>query len=676
MKLVVFDLDGVLLDFCEVHYEALNRAIAEVAGQAFCISRDEHESTYNGRSTWSKLTMLVDQKGLSSGLTETIFIRKQELTALAVSTVSPSTALQSMLLRLRGAGYQTACATNCIRATLDAALTALGIRELFTFTVSNEDVHFPKPHPDIYRLCHQKAGVSPSETVIFEDSPIGLAAARASGSVVVRVPTPASLTEEFVMSALTPITIVIPMAGNGSRFAKAGYADPKPLIPVRGKPMISWVVDNLAVPGAHFVFVIRADYPESCKDHLRSIAPGCDILIVDKVTEGAACTVLLAKHLINNETPLMIANSDQFIEFDVVEFVHSFLVSGADGKISTFDGERNPKWSYAAVKDGFVSEVREKDPFSDHATTGIYAWRRGSDFVRFAEQMIAKNIRVNNEFYTVPVYNEAIAAGLNITISDCAKMWGLGVPEDLNTFLLKYRDPTSFAAIGNRVGTDKCTHHGYDRFYPMFLEKFRAMSGSMLEIGVQDGNSVKLWLEYLPLFHVFGLDIKAEEKGDRFTITRCDQSDQNQIIKQVERLRNETIYFINDDGSHIPEHQLITFNFFFRDLLQPGGVYIIEDVETSYWVRDDCYGYPTRYGYRHPRSALEMFKQLVDDVNWHTMNDDDRRKQDAALSPYFFKETRAMIQSVHFVQNCIVIIKKTDEDHVYTNRDYRYRRYT
>jgi dTDP-glucose pyrophosphorylase len=202
--------------------------------------------------------------------------------------------------------------------------------------------------------------------------------------------------------------------------------------------MISWVVDNLAVPGARFVFVIRADYPESCKDHLRSIAPGCEILVVDKVTEGAACTVLLAKDLINNDTPLMIANSDQYIEFDVAEFVQSFLESGADGKISTFDGERNPKWSYAAVKDGFVSEVREKDPFSDHATTGVYAWRRGSDFVRFAEQMISKNIRVNNEFYTVPVYNEAITAGLKITVSDCTKMWGLGVPEDLDYFLRTY----------------------------------------------------------------------------------------------------------------------------------------------------------------------------------------------------------------------------------------------
>lgn len=438
MKLVVFDLDGVLLDFCEVHYEALNDAIAEVSGKAFCIARDEHESVYNGRSTRAKLMMLAEKKGLSPALFDRIFTRKQQLTAHAVSRVSTSSILQSMLKNLRTKGYQTACATNCIRATLDSALDALGIRDLFTFTISNEDVRCPKPDPEIYKLCHRKAGVNPYETLIFEDSPIGLEAAHASGSRVCCVPSPTSLTNEFVMAALTPVTIVIPMAGNGSRFVKAGYVDPKPLIPVHGKPMISWVVDNLAVPDAHFVFVIRADYPDSCKEYLRSIAPGCSIIVVDKVTDGAACTVLLAKDLINNDTPLLIANSDQFIEFDAHEFVRSFLESGADGKISTFDGERNPKWSYAAIKDGVVTEVREKDPFSDHATTGVYMWKRGSDFVRFAEQMIVKNIRVNNEFYTVPVYNEAIADGLMITISDCAKMWGLGVPEDLEVFLRDY----------------------------------------------------------------------------------------------------------------------------------------------------------------------------------------------------------------------------------------------
>jgi HAD superfamily hydrolase (TIGR01509 family) len=437
-RLVIFDLDGVLLDFCEVHYETLNQAIEEIAGPRFSIPRSEHLSIYNGRSTRDKLSLLSKHKGLPSDLFNAIFDRKQSLTRDAISRIPPSKALHSMLTRLRSLGYTVACATNCIRVTLDAALNALGIYDLFDFTISNEDVKVPKPAPEIYQLCQTRAGVTPDETMIFEDSPIGIAAARASGSWVTCVPTPTSLTEDFVMNALTPVTIVIPMAGNGSRFTKAGFVDPKPLIPVRGKPMISWVVDNLTIPNARFVFVIRADYPPSCRSYLETIAPGCSVIVVEKVTEGAACTVLLAKEHINNDTPLLIANSDQYIEFDAGEFVQSFLSSDADGKISTFDGERNPKWSYAAVKDGYVTEVREKDPFSDHATTGIYMWKRGSDFVRFAEQMIQKNIRVNNEFYTVPVYNEAICEGRKVTISQCARMWGLGTPEDLAYFLEHY----------------------------------------------------------------------------------------------------------------------------------------------------------------------------------------------------------------------------------------------
>ncbi len=438
-RLIVFDLDGVLIDFCEVHYETLNQALEEIAGPGARISRHDHISIYNGRSTRDKLHMLAQQKGLRPELFDAIFHRKQALTCEAIVRIPVSESLRSTLATLRSHGYVVACATNCIRATLEAALNALGVYDLFDFTVSNEDVTNPKPHPEIYRTCHSRAGVLPSETMVFEDSPIGLAAAHASGSRVTCVPIPASLTEDFVMNAITaPITIVIPMAGNGSRFAKAGYADPKPLIPVKGKPMISWVVDNLALPNATFVFIIRADYPESCKDHLRSIAPNCSIVVVDTVTEGAACTVLLAKDIINTDGPIVIANSDQFIEFDANDFVRSFLDSGADGSISTFTSDGNPKWSYAAVKNGYVTEVREKDPFSEHATTGVYAWRHGRDFVRFAEQMISKNIRVNNEFYTVPVYNEAIADGLKIVIHECTRMWGVGVPEDLETFLRDY----------------------------------------------------------------------------------------------------------------------------------------------------------------------------------------------------------------------------------------------
>ncbi len=156
---------------------------------------------------------------------------------------------------------------------------------------------------------------------------------------------------------------------------------------------------------------------------------------MDGLTEGAACTTLLAKDLINNDNPLLMANSDQVIEWNSNECLYAFDADAIDGGILTFKAT-HPKWSYAKVgDDGFVCEVAEKNPISDNATVGIYYWKRGSDYVKYAEQMINKNIRVNNEFYVCPVFNEAISDWKKIRIKEVSQMWGIGTPEDLSHYL-------------------------------------------------------------------------------------------------------------------------------------------------------------------------------------------------------------------------------------------------
>jgi hypothetical protein len=230
-----------------------------------------------------------------------------------------------------------------------------------------------------------------------------------------------------------------------------------------------------------------------------------------------------------------------------------------------------------------------------------------------------------------------------------------------------------FKRIGLEAGTDKIISHGYHRFFPQYIEQFRNKAGSMLEIGIQECNSLTLWLEYFSQFKIYGIDIGVEKKGDRYEVFKCDQSKLNQLQAVCASLQNrEPLYFINDDGSHIPEHQILTFNLFFDKLLQPGGVYIIEDIETSYWVREHIYSYPTRYGYHNPKSCVEIFKYLVDDVNSYYMNETDKKEQEVTLSSYFSKETRSMIRSVTFVQNCIIIQKKTAEDYEYTRKPYHF----
>ena len=161
------------------------------------------------------------------------------------------------------------------------------------------------------------------------------------------------------------------------------------------------------------------------------------IIELNELTEGAACTTLLAKRYINNKNPLIIANSDQFIKWDSVKSMYNFNSKKIDGGILTFEAI-HPKWSYAKTdKNNLVTEVAEKKVISKNATVGVYFWKRGDDYVKYAEQMIKKNIRVNNEFYVCPVFNEAIADRKVVKIEAVKKMWGLGTPEDLNFFVQK-----------------------------------------------------------------------------------------------------------------------------------------------------------------------------------------------------------------------------------------------
>ncbi len=233
------------------------------------------------------------------------------------------------------------------------------------------------------------------------------------------------------------LNIVIPMAGRGSRFSQAGYEMPKPLIDIYGHPMIEYVIRNIRPQCEHrFIYICQQEHLEKygLAKTLQRIAPGCIVVTIDHITEGAACTVLLAEKYIDNDDPLMIANSDQYVDTDINTYLQAMKEN--DGLIMTMPAN-DPKWSFIRYdEEGFVTLVREKEVISDRATVGIYNYRYGKDFVRYAHQMIDKNIRVNNEFYVAPVYNELIEAGKKIVFCDVGeKMFGLGTPDDLKMFM-------------------------------------------------------------------------------------------------------------------------------------------------------------------------------------------------------------------------------------------------
>ena len=443
IKLILFDLDGVLIDAKKLHYDALNLAL----GDKYFISEDEHTNIYDGRKTKEKLNILTVDKGFPLELHDQVYIDKQKVTHELISQLKPIDEIISLFKVLEAKHYIIGVCSNSIRRTVLTALAKTELMEYCSVILSNEDVKNSKPHPEMYWKAMSMMGVLPENTLIVEDSPPGLLAAQRSRANYIRVDNPWDVTREKILPNLKGknivkkwkdenLNVLIPMAGAGSRFTDAGYTFPKPLIEVRGKSMIQVVVDNIGLD-ANYHFVVQKEHREkyNLDTMLNLIAENCKVIEVDGLTEGAACTALLAKNFINNNQPLFFANSDQWVDWDPMEFMYKMQETKSDGGIVTFEAN-HPKWSFAKVNnDGIVTEVAEKKPISTNATVGYYYWKHGSDFVKYAEEMIRKNIRVNNEFYVCPVYNQAIKDGKIIRTSQAKAMWGLGTPEDLDYYV-------------------------------------------------------------------------------------------------------------------------------------------------------------------------------------------------------------------------------------------------
>lgn len=238
------------------------------------------------------------------------------------------------------------------------------------------------------------------------------------------------------------LNVVIPMAGRGSRFANAGYTMPKPLIDVAGYPMIRIVYENLRPSINHrFIFIILKDHIKyyNIESTIRSFCPQAEIFVIPSVTNGAAETALAASELINNSNPILLANSDQYINHSIDRFLKYCDLPQMDGCIMTMKSN-DPKWSYVQIKNNdMIERVAEKEVISNHATTGLYYFKKGSDFVRSATKMISRNERQKGEFYVAPCYNSLIDTGFNCGYysigGDRDGMHGLGTPEDLQDFL-------------------------------------------------------------------------------------------------------------------------------------------------------------------------------------------------------------------------------------------------
>jgi dTDP-glucose pyrophosphorylase len=221
--------------------------------------------------------------------------------------------------------------------------------------------------------------------------------------------------------------LIMPMAGLGSRFGEGAV---KPAIDVNGVPMFVHAEQCIGLDFDERIFITRVEH--NLKPLVKEYYPDAHIIELDALTEGTACTIMMAREHFEDGSSFMVSNCDQHIEWngntDWMQY---------DGAIACFDcPERDPKWSYALTDEqGFVTQVAEKDPISELATAGWYYWRDGRQYIESTERMIQADDRVNGEFYTCPTYNYLIEMGCQTVTYPVDHMQGIGTPEDLNEFL-------------------------------------------------------------------------------------------------------------------------------------------------------------------------------------------------------------------------------------------------
>lgn len=459
IKCILFDLDGVLVDCKNLHYEALNKALEHYKYSP--ISYTEHVTIYDGLSTSQKLDKLLSLDRINLGGRSQIANMKQILTEQYIEAFVMPDKILASLFRLLKEHYRVMVCSNARRSTCIKLLGRLGLYKLednqsllkMSDIISNDDMTAKKPSAHAYISC-LTTEFEPNECLVIEDSYHGTSAAKKAGMHVLNVRNSTELSYGLIQDEIRAINkrsvsyspnfrylnVLIPMSGNGQRFKDAGYDLPKPLIDVNGKPMITRVIENLNLPNAHYSFIVQREHEDkyNISGLLKSIVDSPNIVLVDKVTEGAACSALLAKSIINTVDNLIIANSDQLVEWNSFEFLYQSFYKDLDANIAVFEETlADPKWSYSEVNSstGLVTRVAEKQPISGWANTGITFWKRGRDFVESAEQMIKENNRINNEFFILPSINKLIANRKRVGTYKVSKMMGIGTPNDLLAYL-------------------------------------------------------------------------------------------------------------------------------------------------------------------------------------------------------------------------------------------------
>ena len=232
------------------------------------------------------------------------------------------------------------------------------------------------------------------------------------------------------------------MAGKGLRLADAGFEKPKPLIEIKNKTIMEWSINSLSLDGT-FIFCPKQEHIErfGIDSKLKEIINDCKIVPISYDTHGPVDTILNARDLIDNNDELLITDVDHYVEWDAQFFNENIRKRDIDGCTMVFPEPQNNE-AYSFVKlddDGFIIESAEKIPISSIATVGIHYFKRGSDFVKFADEMIERKITIKNEFYVTPIFNLFAENNKKIVTMQVKKMWPLGNPDEIEKFKTNFQ---------------------------------------------------------------------------------------------------------------------------------------------------------------------------------------------------------------------------------------------
>jgi HAD superfamily hydrolase (TIGR01509 family) len=448
---IVFDFDQVLYSSGDIHFKALNKAISTIDPK-YQISEEDDKKFYGTIPSKEKLKKLSEKTDLPLETHSKILDLKKKFTNDLIDELDLD--IQENVIecvKKLHTNYKLIIASNTNKDFIEKILNKQNLLSYFSKIYSNSDISKPKPNPEMYLKICVDFNTEPRNILILEDSATGQEAAIRSGANLYPIENPNDVIYENIVNHISTlkqkiikwksnkINVLMLAAGKGQRFVDQGFTDkPKPLINVNGIPMIGLVCEKLNIE-ANFIFVVKEEHCEKfqLETTLNLLQPNCKIVKVSGQQYGSAYSALQAKELIDNENHLMIVNSDQIWEWQANNFYYQMIQKDVDGGILTIEeNSGDTKWSYAKIdENNNVAEVAEKKPISNIATVGIYWFNKGSDFVKYSEQMIQANDRVNNEFYTCPVYNYLIKDGKTVKYFHCDKFIDLGTPENLKKYL-------------------------------------------------------------------------------------------------------------------------------------------------------------------------------------------------------------------------------------------------